>query len=212
MKPFAVGAIALVIWTALAFVAGRYTVPDRTQEVKDWRDSAAVALERSEAADSGRVAAEARTGALIERVLVAESRFTQATARSAAASAEVAALTQELVEAATLADTARVRGVIIERQQTQILDLNASLGDAQEIVRDLRMDLQMVQEERAADQAELRELRATIAQGLEATKPSRGRSLGALDCVVGPGVHRDGLDWASASCGLSVRSILGRRG
>lgn len=176
MKPAAYGALAVVVWTVAVFLVARATVPDRSQEVANWRDRAAVAVERSEQADSARAAAELRNGALIERALVAESRLAQADARSAAASAAVQGRSAELATVATIQDTARVQAAIIVTLQAQILDLSASVGDAREVVRDLRMDLQMVQEDRAADQAEIRQLRATIAAGIEATQPSRGKS------------------------------------
>lgn len=190
MKPAAYGALALIVWTVVVFFVGRATIPDRTAEVATWRDSAQAVLARSVARETQWVADSARGAAAVARAERAEAQLAGARSAARAQQARTAELEEELAEVATLADTARVQGAIIESQRETILGLTVSLADAQEFLRDARMDLAMANEGRAEDREEIRQLRATIAAGIEATRPSRGtgKTLKTLALGIGLGV------------------------
>ena len=189
MKPAAYGALALIVWTVVVFFVGRATIPDRSAEVTTWRDSAQAVLQRSVARETERAADSARGAAAVARAEAAEARLASARSVAREQQARTAALEVELAEVATLVDTARVQAAIIVSQQKTILGLSVSLADAQEFLRDARMDLAKVNEEgRAKDREEIRELRATIAAGIGATKPSRGTSRTWQTLALGIGI------------------------
>ena len=174
MKPAAYGALALVLWTVVVFFVGRATLPDRTAEVTTWRDSAQAVIARSVARETVWAADSARGAAAVVRAEAAEAQLGVARERADQQQARTADLERELAEVATLADTARVQGAIIEAQRETILGLSVSLADAQEFLRDARMDLALANDGRAEDQAAIRRLEAMIRAGVEVTRPSRG--------------------------------------
>jgi chromosome segregation ATPase len=191
VKSFAYGAIALVIWTAVVFGIGRATVPDRSPEVRQWRERAAAVVDSARQTAAAREAEAARREAAMRaRADSAEARLAAARRRSAQQAAETAALEQQLAVVATLADTARVRGEIIASQRVELRDLRASLADAQEAMRDLRMDLTIAHEDRRALAEETERLTRLLQEGVEVTRPSpgSGRTLRTLALGIGLGV------------------------
>jgi len=134
-----------------------------------------------------------------------------ATARAAQSEAVTDSLKSRLMVAQASADSAaiiQVQEQIIAQRSTTILTRRAGIGDAQEAMSGLRLDLAMTRDDLAEERRESGRLREAIAAGLEATEPSRGRKLGFLDCTIGVGATSQGLDYRSATCGVSVRRVL----
>lgn len=138
----------------------------------------------------------ARGAAAVARADSAEARLAAARSVARAQQTRTAELEVELAEVATLADTARVQAAIIVSQQETILGLSVSLEDAQEFLRDARMDLAMANEDRQEVVAENQRLQAVIRAGIEATKPSRGGGWCESRC---PSV---GVDYNASSGGV----------
>lgn len=215
MKPWMWGALGAVLVIVVAFWVGRQSVPDRSAELEAWRDSAQMVLE---AADARAVAAQARDSA---RLAESEARFvrerqrvalvTARVGRSEAATDSLRARLEIVQASADSAGIILVQAGIIAQQDTTIRILRADRADAWEAMAGIRSDLATAREELAGERRENGVLRATIAAGLEATKPSRGRTLGFLDCVGGPTATRAGLEYFGVSCGVSMRELVGSR-
>lgn len=215
MKPWMWGALGAVLVILAAFWIGRQSVPDRSAELEAWRDSAQVVLA---AANARAAAAQARDSA---RLAESEARFERERQRVAMVTARVGqseAATDslrarlEIVQAsADSSGIILVQDSIIAQQDTTIRILRADRADAWEAMAGIRTDLAMARDDLAEERRENGRLRETIAAGLEASKPSRGRSLGFLDCTIGVGATSQGLDYRSATCGVSVRSLIGGR-
>lgn len=207
--------LGFVIWSVGMLWLGRRTVPDRTEQLMAWRASADSTLRASQArADSARARDSVRIAAADARYERERQRVAGATARADQSEAITDSLKGRLAVVQASADSAAIIHVqeqIIAQQSTTILTLRAGVGDAQEAMAGLRMDLAMVRDDLVEERRESARLRETVAAGLEATKPSRGRSLGFLDCTIGVGATSQGLDYRSATCGVSVRGLIGGR-
>lgn len=205
------GAVAAVAALAVAFWVGRLTVPDRSAELIQWREVA-------ESVGREAAAAEARADSAARRATAIEARADTAAqrARAAAATADrrgaaIVTLRDSLATLRTASDSVPVLVAVVAQQDTVIRDLRAGVRDAADALAGLHADLALVRDDLTAERRESARLRGIIAAGLEATKPSRGRALGFLDCTVGVGATSQGLDYRSATCGVSVRGLIGGR-
>lgn len=205
--------LGFAVWTVVAVLAGRFTVPDRTEELVAWRKAADSTLQAVTArADSARVRDSLRLAQVSEDAAAGHRELVRVERQAANRIEEVDSLRGELARVEGLADTAAMVGlqrVIISRQEGTIDSLRAGVRLGAAALAKLRDTLAVVRREKAKSDQDLRDLQATVAAGLEATKPSRGRALGFLDCTIGVGATSQGLDYRSATCGVSVRGLIG---
>lgn len=184
MKHAAWGAVAAVAALVAAFWVGRLTVPDRSAELLAWRDSAAAIGRETAAATAAWAAAQAHAVHLEARADSAERRARAALAVVGDRTQTILALRDSMASLATAADTIGVQAAIIARQDTLIRDLRAGLAEAAEAVRGFREDARAAREHLTAAHADNARLRATIAAGLEVTRPSRGPGSGLRTAAV----------------------------
>lgn len=216
MKSSTWAVLLLVVGFAGAmFWLGRRSIPDRTAELIAWRQAADSTLQASlvkaaadRARDSSRIAeADARYERERQRVAGASARA----ARSEAATDSLKSLLTVVQASADSAGIIQIQALVIARQDTTIQVLGAGLEDAQAAMERLLEDRRRADAAREVAVQEAARLRALLGAGLEVTKPSRGGPLGYLDCTIGVGATRQGLDTRSATCGVSIRALLGGR-
>lgn len=184
MKHAAWGAVVAVAALVAAFWLGRLTVPDRTAEVAAWRDSAAAIGRETAAATAAWAAAEAHARQMEARADSAIRRVATVQSESVRRDSTITVWRDSLAVVATLADTAALQAAIIAQQDTVIRDLRAGLIEAAEAVRGFREDARAAREHLTAAHADNARLRATIAAGLEVTRPSRGPGSGLRTAAV----------------------------
>lgn len=188
MKHAAWGAVAAVAALVAAFWVGRWTVPDRSAEVEGWRRQAEAALADTAAARERADSAEARARRIEVRADTVARALARVQASDARRAQTILTLRDSMVSAASAADTIALQYTIIAQQDTTILGLRAGLSDAWDALAGLRADLGAARETLATQRAESDRLRALIAAGLDATRPSRGRSSALKTLALGVAV------------------------